>query len=440
MVVLSFTALAHGAVEPWSIAIFELMLIGILLLWGIKITVDRRLDVNIPPAALPILALLLLGIVQSIAFTGGDGQRWSLSMDVEATRQTLTILFFLGFAFIVASNFLVTRERLLRLANALTIFGAALAAFALVQHFAWNGSFYWLRPTTQSVFGPFVNRNHFAGYMAMLMPVPLALILHVVRGHGRLLFGFAAALMGTAAIVSNSRSGVISLAGSMVFMMILNTVGAVGEAQARQRAASRNDRPHCRNRDIAGGHRPPLQRTIGPVVIVALAVIAGVLWIGAAEILEHFGDAVDQLVQSGTPDVGRATIWQGTLNAIRHHPVLGVGLGALVTVFPTYETVPSLLRINYAHNDYLQILAEAGAAGGIIVVWFIAVVLFGVYRGIRSRDPLRVAMALASGAGIIAILIQSVAETDLQIPSNALLFLVLAALASRIQEPEAALL
>jgi len=49
-------------------------------------------------------------------------------------------------------------------------------------------------------------------------------------------------------------------------------------------------------------------------------------------------------------------------------------------------------------------------------------------------------MAMASGAGIIAILIQSVAETDLQIPSNALLFLVLAALASRIQEPEAALL
>jgi len=410
MVVLSFTALAHGAVEPWSIAIFELMLIGILLLWWIKITVDLRLDVNIPPAALPILALLLLGIVQSIAFTGGDGQRWSLSMDVEATRQTLTILFFLAFAFIVASNFLVTRERLLRLANALTIFGAALAAFALVQHFAWNGSFYWLRPTTQSVFGPFVNRNHFAGYMAMLMPVPLALILHVVRGHSRLLFGFAAALMGTAAIISNSRSGVISLAGSMVFMMILKKRDTVRVS------------------------------TIGPVAIVALAVIAGVLWIGASEILEHFGDAVDQLVQSGTPDVGRATIWQGTLNAIRHHPVLGVGLGALVTVFPTYETVPSLLRINYAHNDYLQILAEAGTLGGIIVVWFIAVVLFGVYRGIRSRDPLRAAMAMASGAGISAILIQSVAETDLQIPSNALLFLVLAAVASRIQEPEAALL
>src|SRR5207247_3755419 len=139
MVVLFFTTLAHGAVEPWSIAIFELMLIAILLLWGIKVTIDRRLDVNIPPAALPILALLLLGIVQSIAFTGRDGQRWSLSMDVEATRQTLTILFFLAFAFVAASNFLVTRERLLRLATALTIFRAVLAVFVCAQLFSWNG-------------------------------------------------------------------------------------------------------------------------------------------------------------------------------------------------------------------------------------------------------------------------------------------------------------
>src|SRR2546426_10421895 len=120
MVVLSFTALAHGAVDPWSIAIFELMLIGILLLWGIKITVDRRLDVNIPPAALPILALLLLGIVQSIAFTGGDGQRWSLSMDVEATPQTPKILFFLALALLVAFKFLVYPDRPLLPAHSLT--------------------------------------------------------------------------------------------------------------------------------------------------------------------------------------------------------------------------------------------------------------------------------------------------------------------------------
>src|SRR5262249_58495516 len=134
-------------------------------------------------------------------------------------------------AFLAAANFLVTRERLLLLANALTAFGVVMAIFALIQHFTWNGRIYWLRQTSYLAFGPFVNRNHFAGYMSMLIPVPLALIVRVVRGQARLLFGFAAALMGTAAIVSNSRSGVISLCASLVFMMILNAVGAVRETQ-----------------------------------------------------------------------------------------------------------------------------------------------------------------------------------------------------------------
>src|SRR5947209_843155 len=203
VVTLVFTTLAHGAVEPWSVALFELMLILLLLLWGIRTTFERRLNVTIPTAALPIAALLLLGILQSVALTGEDGQRLSLSMDVEATRHAAMGLFFLAFAFIVASNFLVGRERLFLLARVLTIFGAVLAAFALIQHFSWNGRIYWLRLTRYTAFGPFVNRHRFAGYMAMLMPMPMALILRVVRGQARLLYGFAAALMGTAAIVSS---------------------------------------------------------------------------------------------------------------------------------------------------------------------------------------------------------------------------------------------
>ena len=94
MAVLIFTTLAHGAVEPWSVALFELILIGLLLLWGIKAVLDRHLEIIIPPAALPAAALLLLGAVQSVAFTDGAGQRASLSMDVEATRHAVTVLFF----------------------------------------------------------------------------------------------------------------------------------------------------------------------------------------------------------------------------------------------------------------------------------------------------------------------------------------------------------
>src|SRR5438093_9090345 len=122
-----FTALAHGAVEPWSVALFELMFVGLLLLWGIKATLDRRLEITIPAAALPIAALLLLGMTQSVAFNAA-GQRASLSMDVEATRRAVTVIFFLGVSFVVAANFFITRERLFLLANLLTVFGAVVAA------------------------------------------------------------------------------------------------------------------------------------------------------------------------------------------------------------------------------------------------------------------------------------------------------------------------
>src|SRR6266487_915352 len=157
LAVMIFTTLAHGSVEPWSIALFELMLVGLLLLWGIKSTLDRRLEITIPATALPMAALLLLGMIQSLAFTDATGQRVGLSLDVEATRQTVTVLFFLVASFILAANFFVTRERLFLLANVLTVFGAVVAAFALIQYFTWQGRFYWLRATGHSVFGPFVN-------------------------------------------------------------------------------------------------------------------------------------------------------------------------------------------------------------------------------------------------------------------------------------------
>ena len=415
MAALLFTALASGAVEPWSVAIFEFILIALLLLWGIKATLEQRLDMIIPPVAFPMAALLILGLVQGAAFTRGSGERASLSMDVEATRYAVILLFFLTFAFIAATNFLVTRERLLLMANVLTIFGAVLAAVALVQNAASSDRIFFLRYTSRTVFGPFVNHNTFAGYMDMAAPIPLGLILTVVRGQTRLLYGFAAALMGTAAIVSGSRSGAISMIASLIFIAILSP------RARRHFEASRWSR-------------------IGLITVVVLAMLAGVLWIGPTQVLERFGDTVDTIVTSDVADVGRASIWRETWKMIGDHPIIGIGLGSYGTVYPAYSQTPSLLGLTYSHNDYLQIIADAGIIGGIIALWFIVLTLSAIYRGVRSRDPLSAGLSLAAGAGIIAVFIQSLSDTDLQIPSNALLFLVLVAVVSRVGIPEIVLI
>jgi len=194
---------------------------------------------------------------------------------------------------------------------------------------------------------------------------------------------------------------------------------------------SRRDRQHF---EISRWSRVAL------VALIGLAITAGVIWIGATQIVEHFGQVVDAMLHSEAPDVGRAQIWRETMKMIADRPALGAGLGSYPTIYPGYAENETLSGLRYSHNDYLQILADAGIIGGILALWFIGAIASAIYRAVRSRDPLYAGVSLGAGAGIVAVLVQSLSDTDLQIPSNALLFLILAAVVSRINEPEVVLL
>src|SRR5215472_9908437 len=112
MVVLVGTAVASGAVEPWSVAIFELMVISIIILWAVRAIAQRRVLVDVPAAAMPMGLLVLMGAAQSLALTDEGGRTRSLSVDVEATRLAALAVFFLLVCFLAASNFLAVRKRL----------------------------------------------------------------------------------------------------------------------------------------------------------------------------------------------------------------------------------------------------------------------------------------------------------------------------------------
>jgi O-antigen ligase len=406
-----FTTLALGTVEAWSIAIFELMVVVLVLLWAAKAILEKRLEIRIPPAALPLGGLVLVGLVQSIALTGSAGQTSSLSMDVEATRGAVAVIFFLVVSFLIAANFFDTHQRLRTLATFLIIFGLALAVFALVQHFTWEGKMFWIRPAPSAgAGGPFVNRNHFAGYMEMLIPIPVALALsRAVHGEARLFYGFAAAIMGMAEVASLSRGGIVSLTAGMLF---------VAAASARLKHRAESTRPH-RRFSLAG--YPALF-----VVLIAGAIVAGVFWVGADS-----GLAERLAGSQGDPSpAGRPAVWSDTLKMFGANPILGVGVGAFETVYPTFGRGDGSLRIEFAHNDYLQVLSDGGVVGGALALWFIIVVFRSFAGGLKSRDPLVSGFALGAGAGIFAILVHSLFDFNLQIPSNALLFLVLCAAVS----------
>lgn len=418
LVAIVFTALAQGTVEPWSVVVFEFIVIALILLWGIKAVADKSLEITIPTAALPLAALVVLGLAQSVTITRA-GRSASLSMNVEATGGAVTTLFFLFVCFTIAANFFTTHKRLRTLAIFLTAFGVALALFALIQYFTWDGRVYWLRSTPwATVFGPFINRNHYAGYIEMLVPLPLALIVaHGVRKDKRLLYGFAAAVMGLTVLFSLSRGGMISMIAGLLFVAVMSA--RLPRVRAERRGTKRKA-----STALAG---------LGGAAAVAAAIIVAVIWIGADPVINRANQSIEEFDKADSGHkTNREWVWKDTWAMFRANPILGVGLGAYETVYPIYSSSDGSAIVSEAHNDYLQILADAGVVGGLLALWFIVVVFRAVARGAKSADPLLAGLALGSGAGLFSILVHSLLDFNLQIPSNALLFLTLSATASNI--------
>ena len=423
IVVIVFAALAHGVVEPWSVLLFQLMSAALVLLWAVKVFVERRLEMIIPRTAWPLICLIFFGLAQSLAWYDGAGHRRSLSLDVDATRGTVMMLCCLLVCCLLAANFLTSRERLRMFARVATIYGLALAFLALVQHFAGGEYTYWPWPLRAgATFGPFVNRDHFAAYTELLVAMPVALIVkRYVRSEKALLYGVAAMIMGVAMIFTLSRGGMISLFAELMFIAALGI-----------KRSSRLPNGFGQGRAEKG------RRAMEVVIVAAIlvAVVSGVVWLGAEPVINR--------IATGNPDSSdlsriqsfhsvRGAIWQDTWRMIRENPITGVGLGAYETAYPIYAWDKGMDAITaQAHNDYLQILSDAGLIGGALALWFLVAALGATIRGASLRDPLLSGVALGSGAGVFGLLVHSLFDFGLQSPSHAVLFLSLSAVASHI--------
>ncbi len=425
------TTFSFGAVEPGSLLLFELLAAAVFVAWGTRFVAAGNRRLIVPAVAWPLAGLVLLGAAQSVAWTDGTGTRQSLSMDVETTRRTTVALAALLALCVVAANALAAslqdRERLQRVAKAVSIYGFGLALFGLLRHFAFKMPLPWLGTIgSQTLSGPFVNRDHFAGYLELLIGIPLAMA--VVRSaredEERYLHIGAAVMIGITLLFTLSRGGMISLLAEMIF------VAAMGFTLRRRNEARRG----------FGEASTGLQQVMGASAIggILLAILLGVGWIGAEPILNRLatgGAAGADASKAGPLQDFRFVIWKDTLRMISQHPVAGIGLGAYETVYPRFtEYAGTGGFVAQAHNDYLQILADAGILGGALAVWFLVTLLRAIGQGLRSRDPLLASLALGYGAGALGLLTHSMFDFNLQLPSHALLFLLFSAILSQIAE------
>ena len=143
-------------------------------------------------------------------------------------------------------------------------------------------------------------------------------------------------------------------------------------------------------------------------------------------------------VNTDDPTTGRAHFWAVTLDIIKAHPVVGTGLGAFGVIYTRYDSRNGLFRLEQAHNDYLQVLSDAGIIGAVLAFSFVALLFWKAISRARSKDDFRRGVALAALSGCFAVLVHSFFDFTLHTPSNALLFLVMAALATlngRVEAP-----
>jgi O-antigen ligase len=442
-----FTPFAFGTVEPWSIAIAEVVIFTMALAWGLKMVALGELRIEKTPFNLCWLFVLGFGLFQvlplplqviqivspkahalyhEMAFDSGLNTSWrALSLYPYATKLELLRLLALALLFWVVANHLRTRQQVDRVVRLIMAVGFLLALFGIVQHFTWNGRLYWVRELTQggNPFGPYVNRNHFSGYMEMVIPLTVATVMVGAQGQSvrrmtwrdrllrwgspeanrSMLLFFIALVMVAAFLLCGSRTGLYSFIGSMFLFWALVVV----------RHSTR-----ARSWAILAG-------------IVALG-FGFAIWIGSDRVLQTL-----QILRRGTADPvaqKRFLLWHDTLRIGRDYPWSGSGLNTFVWIYPSYRN-PRLYPFTYTHaeNDYAQAFAE----GGVPLVLILAVSLVtGATQLLRAlwRASGRHSYILGIGllAGLFALLLHSVADFNLHIMANAVLFVIILALAYRI--------
>src|SRR5579859_612761 len=389
--VLVLAVAAHGSVEDWALAALEIAAGALFFLWAFYSFRIPDQPIFVSPLLPPLLALIVLVIVQLLF------RRTVSAFDTWSDLRVLIALALLLFVFTQAFR---TVEDWRRFLWFMMSFGFLVAIFGILQHLTFNGKLYWFREMHYGgiPFGPYVNRNHFAGFAELVIPVALVpLVLGKVRRERWFAVGLLALLPLGALLLSASRGGMLSFAaeiGLLTLLMVLRRSGG---------------------KHVLAGTA---------VLLIAFMLVS---WLGVRQILERFSSMQSLEVTSGK----RASMRGDTWHIFRDHPWMGTGLGTLQIVFPPYETLYDAKIVNHSHNDYLEALAETGILGGACCAWFLGALFFCSLRRLLLQDKsFSAALHLSGLVACSGFLVHSLVDFNLHIPGNALLFFLMANLAT----------
>lgn len=424
--------LAFGTVEPWSIAIFELNALLVAILLALKNWIARDLDWRRLRITAPLFALVLVGLIQlapwgaapvvaqpeSVSIVQLSGA--SISLDRQATREATVKLLALAIYFAGAVAALRGSQRRNLTLIILAGFGFLTSLFAIIHRLTNNGKMYWVRTVSDYVapYGPYGNYNHFAGFAELILPLPFAYLLFVRSSVERkALWLFSVVIIAAALIFSLSRGGILAMGVEFLILLAVFLF--------KPKWFSREEKSIGRgNWLMIGG--------------ILATVMATALWIGYDRLVERF-----QLTRQGASEfsvVTRAEYWRNSWKLFLDHPVAGVGLGAFPAVYPQYgRSTAAYERLEQTHNDYLQLLTDAGLVGAALALWFLIEIGLIARRQFQRMEELQRptrAVIIGGFTAVAGIMVHSLTDFNLQLAANALLFLFILALATSVRSFE----
>ena len=358
--------------KPGSWALTALLFLGILVLWvperwpwsAVQVGIFALAGWYVATARRPSGCKAGIALAATAAWplaqlatgtTFSRGQTWLAALD----WWTFAVVFLLA-AHVFADR--AIRERFLRVS---VVGGALLAIVAVAQKYSSVGAVYWIFPSGyyEDVLGPFTNRNQFAAWIELLLP--MALWLAVMARRGRAVYGVAAAVMTGSVVASASRAGCALVALEIVAVPALLVLRGAG-------------------------HRAELVRRAARFAALAAAAVVVMGYQGLWE-----------RVTAGGNEALRVDALRASLRMVQDRPWMGSGLGTWPAMYPRYAGFDSGLVMNQAHNDWAQWAAEGGLPFLLLMILFAALLWKPAFRSIY-------------GLGVAAFLIHALLDYPMQ--------------------------
>ena len=386
---------AFGGTLIWAFSLTECLVAVGLILWGMKLWLDKSHRIFWNPAVWLVLGITGYAFIRSFL----------PSIHFSAMKELTKVVLYCSVFFLFINN-LRRRKSIKFFAMCLIGIALLISFYAIAQFMTGSEKIFWVQQPeiyNHRASGTYICPNHLAGFLEMVLPLALALTISGRLGQIQKIYvGFASVILLGGIAVTISRAGYVS---ALVALALV----------------------------LCNLYKLPKYRI--PAILATLLVLIGLGWflMGKSQVQSRF----DELLNATQLEEGRGAIFQSSLPMVGEHPLLGMGLGSYDTRMYHYISEKIQNAPLFAHSDYLQFIIEWGIIGFILLLLLLANMIWGVFKTMRyfaqkgsnsSRDSSRAALFLGAAAAMVAIMLHSFVDFNMHVPANALTAVALFAL------------